>query len=105
MKKLLFGFIMGVLAGIWGYAIVQKTPTHRHAGAANGGFAQDAGRVFRDIRTDDVRQELERTGLVIRQKAAQIGTAIAETTADARVTGAIKARLLSEPGVSSMGID
>jgi hypothetical protein len=105
MKKLLFGFIMGVLAGIWGYAFVQKTPTHRNAGAANGGFAQDAGRVFRDIRTDDVRQELERTGLVIRQKAAQIGTAIAETTADARVTGAIKARLLSEPGVSSMGID
>jgi hyperosmotically inducible periplasmic protein len=105
MKKLLFGFIIGVLVGAWGYAIVQKTPTRSNAGAANGGFSQDAGRVFRDIRVEDVRQELERTGLVIRQKAAQIGTAIAETTADARVTGAIKARLLSEPGVSSMGID
>ena len=61
--------------------------------------------MFRDVRVEDVRQELERTGLVIRQKAAQIGTAIAETTADARITGAIKARLLSEPGISSMGID
>jgi osmotically-inducible protein OsmY len=54
---------------------------------------------------EDVRQELERTGLVIRQKAAQVGAFIAENTADARITGAIKARLLSEPGVSSMGID
>src|SRR6185436_19360184 len=80
-------------------------PTRRNVGASNSGFAQDAGRVFRDIRVDDVRQELERTGLVIRQKASQIGTAIVESTADVRTTGAIKARLLSEPGISSIGID
>jgi osmotically-inducible protein OsmY len=42
---------------------------------------------------------------VIRQKAAQIGNAIVESTADARITGAIKAKLLSEPGVSSIGVD
>jgi hypothetical protein len=105
MKKLLFGFMIGVLVGAWGYSIVHKSPTRRNAGSSNTSFAQDAGRMFRDIRVEDVRQELERTGLVIRQKAAQIGTTIAETTADARVTGAIKARLLSEPGISSMGID
>jgi hypothetical protein len=105
MKKLLFGFILGVLAGVWGYSIVQKSPSRRNAGSSSGTFAQDAGRIFRDIRAEDVRQELERTGLVIRQKAAQIGTAIVEGTTDARITGAIKARLLSEPGVSSMGID
>ena len=105
MKKLLFGFVLGVLAGAWGYAVIHKSPTRRNAGAPSGGFAQDASRIFKDIRVEDVRQEIERTGLVIRQKAAQIGTAIVESTADARVTGAIKARLLSEPGVSSMGID
>jgi len=105
MKKLLFGFIVGVLVGAWGYWTVQKTSTRRNAGAPGRGFAQDAGRIFRDVRVEDVRQELERTGLVIRQKVAQIGTAIAEGTADARTTGAIKARLMSEPGVSSMGID
>jgi osmotically-inducible protein OsmY len=105
MKKLLFGFILGVLVGVWGYSIVHKSPSRRNAGASSSGFAQDAGRMFRDIRVEDVRQELERTGLVIRQKAAQIGTAIAESTVDARTTGTIKARLLSEPGISSMGID
>lgn len=107
MKKLLFGFILGVVVGAWGYWTVQKTSTstRRNAGAPGGGFAQDAGRIFRDVRVEDVRQELERTGLVIRQKAAQIGNAIVESTADARVTGAIKAKLLSEPGVSSMGVD
>jgi osmotically-inducible protein OsmY len=105
MKKLLFGFIIGVLVGAWGYSIVHKSPTRRNAGASSGSFAQDAGRMIRDIRVEDVRQELERAGVVIRQKAAQIGTTIAESTADARITGAIKARLLSEPGISSMGID
>src|SRR5688572_27824615 len=107
MKKLLFGFILGVLAGVWGHSIVSKPKTldRRNAGANSGNFAQEAGRVFRDIRVEDVRQELERTGLVIRQKVAQVGTIIAESTADARITGAIKARLLSEPGVPSIGID
>lgn len=105
MKKLLFGFVLGVLVGAWGYWTVQKTSTRRNAGAPGAGFAQDAGRIFRDVRVEEVRQELERTGLVIRQKAAQIGTAIVESTADARITGAIKAKLLSEPGVSSIGID
>jgi hypothetical protein len=105
MKKLLFGFILGVIAGVWGYSIVQKTPERRNAGANGATFSQEAGRIFRDIRVEDVRQELERTGLVIRQKAAQVGAIIAESTGDARVTGAIKARLISEPGVSSMGID
>jgi hypothetical protein len=105
MKKLLFGFLVGILVGAWGYAAVQKTSSRRNAAAPKGGFTQDASRLFRDVRVDEVRQELERTGLVIRQKAAQIGSAIVEATADARITGAIKARLLSEPGVSSIGID
>ena len=105
MKKLLFGFIIGVLVGAWGYSAVHKLPSRRNAGGSNSSFAQDAGRMFRDIRVDDVRQELDHAGVVIRQKAAQIGTAIAETTADARTTGTIKARLLSEPGISSMNID
>ena len=106
MKKLIFGFILGVVVGAWGYWTVQKTSTSkRNAGSPGGGFAQDAGRIFKDVGVDDVRQELERTGLVIRQKASQIGAVIVESTADARITGSIKAKLLSEPGVSSMGVD
>jgi gas vesicle protein len=31
MKKLLFGFIVGVLVGAWGYAAVQKAPSRRTA--------------------------------------------------------------------------
>ena len=105
MKKLLFGFVLGILAGVWGYSVFQKAPERRNAGSANTGPTQEVGSIFRDIRVDDIRQELDRTGLVIRQKASQIGTVIAESTADARTTATIKARLLSEPGVSSIGID
>jgi len=106
MKRLLFGFILGAVVGAWGHSIVQKAPPRRNSGGTqSGAFAPEAARMLRDIRVEDVRQELERTGMVIRQKVAQVGAFIAETTADARITGAIKARLMSEPGVSSIGID
>ena len=73
MKKLLFGFILGLIAGVWGYSIFHKSPARGNAGSNRGAVSQEAGRIFRDIRVEEVRQELDRTGLVIRQKAAQVG--------------------------------
>lgn len=54
---------------------------------------------------EDIRQELERYGLVVREKAGKLGTTIAETAADAKITATIKSRLVTEPGVSSLSIN
>src|SRR5262245_27981435 len=52
-----------------------------------------------------MKEELARTGTVIREKAKAAGQTIMDSTANARTTAAVKARLLSEPGISSFSIN
>lgn len=57
-----------------------------------------------DLRPEDIREELARSGQVVRRKAQEAGTAIADATADARVTAAIKGKLLTHRELSAMNI-
>ena len=52
----------------------------------------------------DIKEELERTGKVVRKKAQDVGGAIADATADARITTAIKAKLVKDPSLSALRI-
>jgi hyperosmotically inducible protein len=45
------------------------------------------------------------TGQVIREKAREAGAAVADATANARTTAAIKAKLLKEESLASLKID
>jgi osmotically-inducible protein OsmY len=53
---------------------------------------------------ENIRDELSRTGKVIRQKGAVVGHAISDATADARITGAIKAKLVADQDLSAVAI-
>jgi len=52
----------------------------------------------------DIKEELERTGKVVVKKAEQVGSVIADATADARITATIKAKLLKAPHLSALRI-
>jgi hyperosmotically inducible protein len=52
----------------------------------------------------DIKDELARTGQVVRRKAEEAGHAIADATADARITAAIKAKLLTNRDLSGLSI-
>ena len=52
-----------------------------------------------------IREELARTGRVIREKARQAGAAIADATADARITGSIKTKLIQQTNLAAFKID
>jgi hyperosmotically inducible periplasmic protein len=56
------------------------------------------------LRTEDIREEITRTGRVVRQRSREIGGSIAEATADARITTAIKTRLATDPDLSAIRI-
>lgn len=58
-----------------------------------------------EIDTESIKDELAKTGTVIREKAKKAGNAIAEATVDARITAAIKTKLATEPGVSALKIN
>jgi osmotically-inducible protein OsmY len=57
-----------------------------------------------DLRPEQVKEDLAKTGQVVRRKARQAGQAIADATADARLTAAIKGKLLASRDLSAMGI-
>ena len=65
--------------------------------------AQDKLRVLH-LRPEDIKDELARTGQVVRRTASEAGQAIADATADARITGAIKAKLLTSRDLSALNI-
>ena len=110
MKKLLIVFIGGLVLGALGYRYVENFTRQdwRNAGQK---VSSEAGKVkssiqekIGDIRLEDIKEELARTGMVVREKARQAGEIIADATADARVTAAIKAKYLKEQGLASMNI-
>ena len=58
--------------------------------------AQNELRVLH-LRSEDIKDELARTGQVVRRKAREAGQAIADATADARTTAAIKSKAGRQP--------
>lgn len=72
--------------------------------------AQQATETVRDklkdlsLSSSDIKEELERSGKVVRKKAEQVGSVIADATADARITGVIKAKLVQDPTLSALRI-
>ena len=109
LLALLVGIVIGA-AALWFYttgqgrARVDATEEQlKHAAKSTSDAIQEKLRVL-DLRTNDFKDELARTGRVIRQKASQAGQAIADATADARTTATIKGKLLADHDLSALSI-
>jgi osmotically-inducible protein OsmY len=111
--KVFFALIIGIAigaAGLWLY----NSKEGRSRVAAAGDQIESAAKSARDaveeklkvldLRTNDIREDLVRTGQVVRRKAREAGQAIADATADARTTAAIKAKLLASHDLSALSI-
>ena len=112
MRKLLILFVGIAIGGVamWFFGNYRNDPRVQSAGqkvetAAKAAHeaATNELRVLR-LRPEDIKDELARTGQVVRRAATQAGQAIADATADARTTGAIKAKLLTSRDLSALNI-
>jgi hypothetical protein len=111
MKTLLLGFVLGIAVGAFAVWYYQGEPGKGPLHQGRSSITDAADRVkttvqdkVSDIRTDDIKRELERAGMVVRDKVTKAGEAISDATADGRITATIKGRFLKEPGLSSLGI-
>ena len=100
LVTLALGIALGA-AAVWFFTTGRHDPRWQSAGkkveeAAQSArdAAQDKLRDFR-LRPEDLKDELARTGQIIRREVRQAGHAIADATADAHITAAIKARLVT----------
>jgi hyperosmotically inducible periplasmic protein len=111
MKRMLLGFIAGLAVGafaVWYFEDGRAQGRSRLERDSISGAGERVRTTVQEkvgeIRTDDIKRELERAGLVVREKLTKAGAAISDATEDARVTAAIKGKFLKEPGLSSLTI-
>jgi osmotically-inducible protein OsmY len=106
---LLVGIAIGI-AAVWYFNHDKNNSQFRSAGEEIKSTAQNAGDTIADklrnwhLDRDSISDELAKTGKVIREKTSQAGKAVSDATADARVSGAIKAKLVKDPDLSAWDI-
>ena len=106
---LIVGIVLGA-AGLWYYntaqgrARVQKTGEQIESAARSARDTVEEKLRVLDLRTNDIKDELAHSGEVIRRSARDAGHAIADATADARITTEIKAKLLGSRELSAFSI-
>jgi hyperosmotically inducible protein len=108
MIKFLLGIVIGVVLGVWGYSWYQNQQSRSNLDKAKQSVGSSASRMKEAIQeridTQEIKKEIERTGTVVREKAKKAGSALADATADARVTAAVKSKLATESALSVFSI-
>ena len=111
--RVILALILGIIVGaaaIWVYQDHRAKPQLQQAGKDIESAAKSAGDTISEklralnLNSNSIKEELAKTGRVIRQKAQQAGAAISDATADARITAAIKAKLVRDPDLSAWNI-
>jgi osmotically-inducible protein OsmY len=112
MKTLLLVFVFLVIGGvaIW-YVRDQRRDADAHAAVTQlesatksaGGAIDDELRRLK-LEPNDIKDELARTGRVIREKAESVGHQVADAATDARITTTIKAKFMASRELSPLKI-
>ena len=111
MKKIIIGVLVGVVIGLGLGWYLTEGQRRKEILQAQDKIAAEAARAatavrdaIADIRPEEIKEELARTGVVVRRRAQKIGGAIADSAANARITTAIKAKFAVDPKLSSLKI-
>ena len=118
MKSFFNGLLLGIILGAAGYWFIQhKAREHpeaeqRAVAAASeatasasemGHHLSDAFKAkleTLDLRPAQIKDELGRTGKIVRRSARDFGAQVADATADVRIIAAIKAAYAADPDLS-----
>jgi hypothetical protein len=111
--KIFFALLVGIAVGasaVWfcstkqGTSAVHSTGDHVESSAKSARDMLQEKLKMLDLRSEDIRDDLARSGQVVRRKAREVSKAIADGTADARTTAAIKGKLLANRDLSALSI-
>lgn len=126
MKNILIALLVGIVVGAvgtWYFEQERKSATAvkeaeqraadaaAKARAALGEAAAGVKSAFAaklealELRAQDVRDDLARSGRIVRRKAREAGEAVTDAARDAAITAEIKGKLAADPVLSAMAID
>lgn len=108
MKRVLFTFLLGVAAGALGHWYLQQEEGKRALAEARETVAAGAARTKEAVLlgVDEIKEELSRTGKVIREKTKTIGQPSTNAAPDnASATAAqVQAKLAADRGLTGQNI-
>jgi osmotically-inducible protein OsmY len=120
MRNLTIALLLGIIIGAAGFWYLQEergaAMMHEAKEAASQGQKAVAGAAADvkqavaarlealELRAQDIREELERGGKVVRRKARDLGDAVTDAAADTTITAEIKAKLALDPDLSAAAI-
>lgn len=102
MKNFLIALVLGITLGGTTAWYFTKGRENKHVRHAQDKLGEKLAAWH--LTGEDIKDELSRGGQVVRRQAKEIGTAIADATADGRITATIKAKLIKDPDLSALGI-
>jgi len=122
MRGFLNGLVLGIILGAAGYWFIQKKA--REHPEAQQQFEQSAAQAFTnagvaahnmsdalaakldtlDLHADQIKEELARTGQIVRREARDIGAAAVNAASDARAVAEIKAKFAMDSTLSVWNI-
>ncbi len=122
MRGFFNGLVVGIVLGAVGYWFVQKKANehpeaqqrYEQSAAQLRDNATDAAHNLSDamrakldtldLRTDEIKDELAKSGQVVRRKAVDIGDKVADAASDARAVTEIKAKYAADSTLSAWDI-
>jgi hypothetical protein len=111
MKSFAFGFVVAllILAGIIWYYSDKNSHARQARDQFTGATTQTREFVQEklgdlNLSPDSIKDELARTGQIIRRKTQAVTHSVSEATADDRITTAITAKLAADPDLSPFSI-
>lgn len=105
MKTFLIAWLSGVIVGacgLWGlqeYRAGTLATAREHATEI-----LDAKLHLLGLQSAEIERELAETGQVVRHRASAFGEHVADAASDVRITGAIKAKLATDPDLSALDV-
>ena len=105
MKAVLTLILIAAVAfGAYWYFTKEKPLTVEDAQHSLAQGARKLGDAIENLDTDKLKEELAKTGKIVREKSARLGEAVKDVSADARISSAIKAKLAAAPDLSALTI-
>ena len=114
MFKMIFGMLMGVALAAGAYWYFQQRgedpirAAQKQVHQAVNVIQDEAKEAARDVadrfKVDNIKDELAKSGVVVREKAKVAGQAISDAAANAKTTAVIKGKLLADKNISATHI-
>ena len=113
MKAFFTGLALGVVLTAftgWYFLFARKSQHVRHAQDVTAAALQraadavEARLVAWHLTGDDIKEELSRSGKVVRRQMRDFGAAVADASADAAITAKIKAKIALDKNLSAWSI-